>query len=679
MFSMKKILLIVLFAYGFNALAQKPAMTHESMWLLKKIGTPALSPSGKWVIYSRTETSYNLDEQSTDLWLAAADGSTEPRKITNSKGGEDNYFWHPTLHQVFFAAKREGDEVAQLYRLNLDLGGEAQRMTNISTGVLTPKISSDGSKIAFTSRVFATAFTDSLSKKMAEEKKKIKTKARVYTSFPIRYWDSWLDDKQSHVYVMDLTAAKPAPKNIFSQVRLVESKGFQLGSFSFSPDNAQIVFTATTEYNTGAFQSATSHLYSVSIAGGAEKLLSTDAMNYSQVQFSEDGKYLIATGHTNGTKIYYVDHMYRFAWPSMENRTELAVGLDRPINDWEVSGNSIFASIEDQGVDRVVQISIASGEVKPTLGGESGSITGLSVAGEAMAYTYQHIAAPSEVFVWNAGKSIAISKANDAALSTMDIPKSEVFWTKSSRGKMIRSIILRPAGFDASKKYPLFVLMHGGPAISFKDAFNFRWNPYVLSSTDYVIVMTDYTGSVGYGEKFAQDIQFDPFKGPGNEILEAAADAIKRYSFIDASRQAAGGASYGGHLANWMQATTSHFKCLVAHAGLVNSEVQWGTSDVIWGRELMNGGAPWVPTKTWKEQNPMRFAANFKTPMLMTVGENDFRVPINNTLENWSIHQRLQVPSKLIVFPGENHWILNPDNSKFHYQEVRNWLGMYLK
>ena len=174
MFSMKKILLIVLFACGFNSFGQKSAMSHESMWLLKKIGAPALSPSGKWVVYSRTETSYNPEEQSTDLWLASADGSKTPRKITNSKGGEDNYFWHPTANQIFFTAKREGDEVAQLYRLNLDLGGEAQRMTNISTGVLTPKISSDGSKIAFTSRVYASAFTDSLSKKMAEEKKKIK-------------------------------------------------------------------------------------------------------------------------------------------------------------------------------------------------------------------------------------------------------------------------------------------------------------------------------------------------------------------------------------------------------------------------------------------------------------------------------------------------------------------------
>ncbi len=679
MFIMKKIVFFILIASSFCAFGQKPAMSHESMWMLKKIGTPALSPTGKWVIYSRTETSYNPDEQTTDLWLAAADGSSEPRKITNSKGGEDNYFWHPSANQIFFTANREGDEIAQLYRLNLDLGGEAQRITNISTGVLTPKISSDGSKIAFTSRVYATAFTDSLSKKIAEEKKKVKTKARVYTSFPVRYWDSWLDEKQSHVYVMDLKVEKPAPQNIFSQVSLVKSAGFQLGSFTFSPDASQIIFTATTEYNTTAYQSANSHLYAVNISGGAENRLSPDATDYSQAQFSEDGKHLIATGHLNGNKIYYLDHIYRFTWPSMGERTELASGLDRPINDWKVSGNTIFASIEDQGVDRAIQISIDKGGYTNLLGGDAGSITGLSVSGNKVAYNYQHIAAPVEVFVWDAGKSIAISQANDAALAKMDLPKSEVYWTKSSRGKMIRSVILRPAGFDASKKYPLFVLMHGGPAISFKDAFNFRWNPYVLGSSNYVIVMTDYTGSIGYGEKFAQDIQLDPFKGPGNEILEAAADAIKRYSFIDASRQAAGGASYGGHLANWMQASTSHFKCLVAHAGLVNSEAQWGSSDVIWGRELMNGGAPWVPTKTWKEQNPMRFAANFKTPMLLTVGENDFRVPINNTLENWSIHQRLQIPSKLIVFPGENHWILSPDNSKFHYQEVGNWLATYLK
>jgi dipeptidyl aminopeptidase/acylaminoacyl peptidase len=463
-------------------------------------------------------------------------------------------------------------------------------------------------------------------------------------------------------------------------VSLVQSPGFRLGSYNFSPDGKSVVFTATTEYNTTAYQSAKSNIYSVSISGGKESVLVNDETDYSSAEYTEDGKYLIASGTAIGTKIYYLNRLYRFDASTHSAKKELATSLDRPINDMEMAGSSIYASIEDQGVDRIVEISITDGSVKPVLGAETGSFTGLSLSAKpsVFAYQFQNVSTPPEVWVSSNTTLKAISKANDAVLAGLDLQKPEVIWTKSSRGKNIRSVVLKPTGFDPSKKYPLFVLMHGGPASSFKDVFGYRWNPYILGSAGYVIVMTDYTGSVGYGEKFAQDIQFDPFKGPGQEIQEAAADAIKRFSYIDGSKQAAGGASYGGHLANWMQATTSHYKCLISHAGLVNSEAQWGTSDVIWGRELMNGGAPWVPTKTWKEQNPMRFAANFKTPMLLTVGENDYRVPINNTLENWSIHQRLQIPSKLIVFPGENHWILNPDNSKFHYAEIQGWLAKYL-
>jgi dipeptidyl aminopeptidase/acylaminoacyl peptidase len=542
------------------------------------------------------------------------------------------------------------------------------------------KFSADGSKIIFSSRVLPTAFTDSASKKLADEKKKIKTKARVYQSFPVRYWDSWLDEKQSHIFAMDLKAGAQ-PVSLMKEISLVQSPGFRLGSYTFSPDGKSVVFTATTEYNTSAYQSAKSTIYAVNISGGKETTLVNDETDYSTVEYTEDGKYLIASGSAIGNKIYYLNRLYRFDASTNAAKKELAASLDRPINDMEMAGSSIYASIEDQGVDRAVEISIPDGSVKPVLGTETGSYAGLSLSSKpsVFAYQYQNVATPPEVWVSLNGALKAISKANDAVLAGLDLQKPEVIWTKSSRGKNIRSVVLKPTGFDATKKYPLFVLMHGGPASSFKDVFGYRWNPYILGSAGYVIVMTDYTGSVGYGEKFAQDIQFDPFKGPGQEIQEAAADAIKRFSYIDGSKQAAGGASYGGHLANWMQATTSHYKCLISHAGLVNSEAQWGTSDVIWGRELMNGGAPWVPTKTWKEQNPMRFAANFKTPMLLTVGENDFRVPLNNTLENWSIHQRLQIPSKLIVFPGENHWILNPDNSKFHYAEIQGWLATYLK
>jgi len=272
------------------------------------------------------------------------------------------------------------------------------------------------------------------------------------------------------------------------------------------------------------------------------------------------------------------------------------------------------------------------------------------------------------------GKNISLTKFNEAALTSLDLQPVEEVWFTSSRGKKIRSLIVKPAGFDRAKKYPLFVLMHGGPAGAWKDNWGYRWNYHLLAKPGYVMVLTDYTGSTGYGEKFSQDIQYDPFKGPANEINEGAADAIKRFSYIDASKQACGGASYGGHLANWMQATTTHYKCLISHAGLVNSISQWGTSDGIYGREVMNGGAPWTQAKVWKEQNPFLMAAKFKTPMLVTVGELDYRVPLNNSIENWHILQRQKIPSKLIIFPEENHWILKAENSRFFYKEVHAWL-----
>ena len=212
-----------------------------------------------------------------------------------------------------------------------------------------------------------------------------------------------------------------------------------------------------------------------------------------------------------------------------------------------------------------------------------------------------------------------------------------------------------------------------------RDQFFLRWNYHLLAQPGYVVLLTDYTGSTGYGEKFAQAIQGDPFIGPAADINEAADEAVRLYPFIDGTRMAAGGASYGGHLANWLQATTTRYKALISHAGLINLESQWGTSDIIWHREVNNGGPVWEQGKVWREQNPIRFAKNFRTPILLTVGENDFRVPLNQTLENWSVLQRLRIPSRLIIFPEENHWIQKGENSRFFYKEVHAWLGKYLK
>jgi len=239
-------------------------------------------------------------------------------------------------------------------------------------------------------------------------------------------------------------------------------------------------------------------------------------------------------------------------------------------------------------------------------------------------------------------------------------------------------MLVKPPGFDPNKKYPLFVVIHGGAASMWRDQFVLRWNYHLLAAGGYVVLLTDYTGSTGYGEDFTVAIEHDPLKGPAEDVNAAADEAIRRYAFIDGQRQCAGGASYGGHLTNWLEASTTRYRCLVSHAGLVNLEHQWGTSDGVYHREVTIGSPPWQDDPMWREQSPIHHADQFKTPILLSIGEHDFRVPINNTLEFWTALQRQQVPSRLLVFPDANHWILRGEDSRVFYSEVAAWLSKYL-
>jgi dipeptidyl aminopeptidase/acylaminoacyl peptidase len=677
----------------------KQPITHETLWMMKRVSSPVVSPDGRLVVFSITEPSYDDKELVADLWMVPADGSARLRRLTASKGGESDVAWSPDSRRIAFSAKREGDETNQIYLLDVAGGGEAQRVTSVSTGAGKPQFRPDGNAILFAGSVYPGALDDAANKKIAGERKDKKSKVRIYDSFPIRRWDRWLDDMQTHLFVQSLESGAKA-KDLLAGTQLVAGPGFvgRGGEGSrddleavWSPDGQSIVFSATAKGNESAWSTVGTNLYQIAAGGGEPRQLNGDNRSYGRPKFRPDGKALYFNVSDDANKIYALDRIGMAAWPpagpAFGATTLVTASFDRSVSNFDFTPDSqtVLLTAEDSGQEKIYAVPARGGETKLAVSPERGVYGSLNVAAGSPS--------PVVIGLWSSAINPAevvridvaarthklLTDVNVAKAAAIDWLPLRHFWFKNSRGRQIHNMIALPPGFDPAKKYPLLVLIHGGAANMWRDQITLRWNYHLLAVPGYVLLLTDYTGSTGYGEAFTQALLGDPLKGPGLDLNEAADEAIKRFPFIDGSRQAAAGASYGGHLANWLEATTTRYKCLIAHAGLMNLEAQWGTSDGIFHRELTAGGPPWEQSAVWREQNPIRYAASFKTPMLLSVGENDFRVPINNTLEAWSALQRMRVPSRLLVWPGENHWVLNPENSRVFYREVADWLEKWLK
>lgn len=692
---MKALALVALTLVAAAAVAaEKQELTHELMWQMKRVGGPTVSPDGKWVVFSLTNPSYDEKEQTSDLWIVPTDGSAKARQLTFTKASEGGAAWAPDSRRIAFTAKREADEQTQVYLLDLG-GGEAQRITNVSAGARSPSFSPDGKSFSFVSSVYPGALDEEANKKAAKEEKDRKYKARIYDNFPIRNWDRWLDEKQAHLFVQPLDATAKA-KDLLAGTKLVAEVGFggtgggeggDTINGEWSPDGQWIVFAATTTRTTAAYAETTTDLYRVSVNGGEPEKIASAEGGFGNPKFSPDGRTLYATFNANNGKVYNLNRLVAFDWPSMKNqRTITPPPNDKPVGSYTFSndGKTIYFIAEDAGLVKIYSVPAGGGQAQLAVDPQRGVYSGLQIAERApvAVASWGSSVDPSEIVRVDltAKKHRNLTDFNVEQAKTIDWQPPQHFWFTSKRGKQIHNFIVLPPKFDASKKYPLFVLMHGGPASMWSDSISLRWNYHLLAKPGYVMLMTNYSGSTGFGEAFGQSIQNDPLRGPADEILEAADEAIKKYPFIDASRQVAGGASYGGHLASAMEAWSgTRFKALVNHAGLVRLESQWGTSDTIFSRELMTGGPVWEEGEIWRAQSPARFAKDFKTPMLLSVGEKDFRVPLNNTLENWSLLQRLKIPSRLIVWPEENHWILNAENSRLFYKEVANWLAKWVQ
>ncbi len=681
------------------ASAQGRVLTHEDLWLMPRVGSPVVSPDGRWIVVGVVEPAYDEKQQRADLWLLPSDGSVPPRRLTGAPGAETDVTWSPDGKRIAFAARRDGDEASQIYLLSLE-GGDAVRLTSLAGGARSPEFSPDGRRLLMVGEMWPGAKNDADQRRLERERRERPFHARIYDGFPIRNWDRWLDERRPHVFVQDLPApgAPPAePRSLLAGTRLVAAPGFggrqtdggQELDAIWTPDGAGVVFVATTDRHRAAYAFTSSQLFRMSLEGGEPVALTTGEDQWSEPRFSPDGRLLLARVERRTDRVYNRGQLAAVPWRSTGTPRWLTAAVDLSVGRYAFApdSRSAYFLAEQAGHERLFRLDLRSGAVKLAVPLERGVYAGLSIAARGRGQGGE----PVIIANWDSAQRppevvrIEPAKGTHRELTTftaarragLDLPAVEHFWFTSSRGKRIHSLLVRPPGFRPAARYPLFNVIHGGPHTMWRDQWVLRWNYHLLAARGHVVLLTNYSGSTGFGEAFAQSIQGDPLRGPGEELNEAADAAIASYAFIDGARQCAGGASYGGHLANWLQGTTTRYRCLISHAGLVNLEAQWGTSDVVYPREVNNGGPVWEQGPVWREQNPIRLAGRFATPTLVTIGEQDFRVPLNNALEYWTALQRRQVPSRLVVFPNEHHWILGGENSRLFYAEVHAWLDRW--
>jgi dipeptidyl aminopeptidase/acylaminoacyl peptidase len=671
-FSARCIAVVAILVPGAAAAQQAASpLTPETMWQLKRIGNPALAPDGRHAVYAVTQYDDENDGGDADLYVVSTAGG-KPERLTSTPGNESEPAWSPDGRYIAFVAKRGTDKVAQIYVIPAD-GGEAVRVSDVPTGVATPKWFPDSTRIAFISRVWPDLTDWQKARERVEEREKTKAKAMTWDRVPVTWWDHFVDDRQAHVFWIAREGGTPTA---ITQGTGLELSRYETNSDSYdiSPDGAEVAFAANVD-RTGV--DSNFDVFVVPAGGGQARNLTTDnAADDGNPRYSPDGRWL---GYTRQTiKGFYGDNQQ--AWlvdRKSDARRRLAADWDRSLEDldWAPDSKSLYASIDDAGTQRVYRIDVGSGRQAAVTG--ASSFYSLAVAGRpatVVAVRQSFSEPPTLVRVATKdGAATKLSDHNDALLAATTFGQVESVTYKGAGGADIQMWVVYPPGFDPSKKYPLYLLLHGGPHNGITDSWTFRWNAQVFAGWGYVTAWHNFHGSSGFGQAFTDAINPDSITKPYQDTIRAA-EWFAEKPWIDRERLAAGGGSYGGFLAATLLGRDHPFKTLIAHAAVYSNFAQYGAD---YGAEKRRFFEHWERPEEFARYSPHSAAANFETPTLVIHGQLDQRVPFNNGMELFQTLQNRGVPSRLVYFPDENHWILKRQNSLFWYREVKDWLARY--
>ncbi len=686
--------ILTLVACAGPALAAGRAMTIDDLLGVKSVSDPQVSPDGKSVVYVLSELDRSTDKSNSDLYLIPTEGG-EPKRLTTSNASDNHPRWSPDGKSIAFVSTRGGS--AQVWILPID-GGEARPLTKLPIDVSGPIWSPTGEHIAFAAKVFP-GKTPEETAEIDEKKGKEKSKVKIYDKLMVRHWDEWEDGKRSHLFVVDVKTGQAKDLTPKFDANIPPAPFGGSSDYAFSPNGKELAFTA--EPLKDMAWSTNTDIWIVSTAGNEPTNLTEDSPGADgQPAYSPDGDYLAyvsqaragfeadkwalkvrdrSTGEVSDVTDAIDRSVQSFAW-----------GASREVKKpFEGTVRDIFAVFDDAGSVTIRNLSILpDGDGHIFVGEKPGGIKGgvnnsvqVVPNNGGLVFVHGQSDAPNEIYRVKADDAAptALTHHNAPLLAQLDLNRVEGFTFKGADGDDVSGWLLKPPGFDPSKKYPVVFLIHGGPQGAWHDEWHNRWNYQMFAAPGYAVVAINPRGSTGYGQKFTDQISRD-WTGRVFEDLNKGLDhALKSYAFLDGSKVAAAGGSYGGFMVNWMAGHSNRFAALISHAGVFDLPSMYGTTEELWFAEWEFGGPPWEGSRIYGDQSPSAFAASFKTPTLVIHGALDFRVSDAQGLGMFTSLQRKGVPSRYVFFPDEGHWITRPANRIVWWREVHDWLANYLK
>ena len=652
---------------------------------IQRIDDPQLSPDGKTVAFTVQTVDLPANTKPTQIYTVTVDGGT-PRAVTHEGNSNTRPRWTPDSKRLLFISDRSNG--SQVWSVNAD-GSDPKSITNIPTGADGVTLSPDGRLILFTSDVYPSCLTTPVQPEAnydsACNKSKLdaelagKMQARVFDSLLYRHWTQYQGNRRRHLLMEAADGSGPTRDLTPGPLNGLPFSVSGPDAYAFSPDSTQVTYVSNTDADPST--STNSDLFTVPTAGGEAKRITSNPGADQGPVYSPDGKYL---AYRTQAKSGYESDQWRLAILDLKNNVAntLADSLDRWVESytWSPDSSRIFFTIDDHGTNPLLMISTTGGAIRTIAQGPTSvSSVQFTADNKTMIYLEQSGSRPPEIDKAQSkgGSGVALTHLNDAVIDAFDLtPLERISVDSASDNTKVESFLVKPPGFNPATRNPVLFLIHGGPEGDWGESWSYRWNAQVFAGAGYVVVLPNPHGSVGYGQTFTDAVNGDWGGRPYDDIMTTV-DYVSNLPYVDKTRMAAGGASYGGYLIDWILGHTDRFRALVTHAGIYDLRSEAGATEELWFPKWEFGGFPWENPDGYEKWSPNNYVKNFKTPTLVTHGELDYRVPIGQGQALFTALQQTKVESKLVQFPDEGHWITKPQNSQFWYATVLDWLSHY--